>query len=91
MDMVGEFSSSVGCRLSLSDIGQAEVEDLDLVVGRQNDVRWFQVAMNDSLAVCRFHPLGDLMRDVEGLGSRNPSALASRRARSSPSTSSSTK
>ncbi len=48
-------------------LGEAEVEDLDLAVGRELDVGGLEVAVDDSLLVRRLERLGDLPRDGEGL------------------------
>ena len=46
--------------------GQAKIEHLDLTIGRQRDVRGFQIAVNDALLVCGFERFSNL----RGNGSR---------------------
>ncbi len=48
-------------------LGEAEVEDLDLAVGRELDVGGLEVAVDDALAVGLLERLGDLPRDGERL------------------------
>ena len=48
-------------------LGQAEVEDLDVVIRQDEHVVGFQVPMDDALLVRRGDPLGDLERIAEGL------------------------
>ena len=52
-------------------LGEAEIEDLDAVVGRELDVGRLQVAMDDPLLVRRVERLGDLRRDRQRFGDRN--------------------
>ena len=47
---------------------QPKIEHLHHAVGRDLDVRGFQIAMNDPLLVRRVERVGDLARDAEGLG-----------------------
>ncbi len=54
---------------------QAEVEDLDLVVCRDLDVRGFQIAMNDASLVRRLEGFGNLHGDAERCLHRNRAAL----------------
>ena len=56
-------------------LGEAEVEDLDLAVRRELDVRGLQVAVDDPLLVRRLEGLGDLAGDGEGLVERERAAL----------------
>ena len=60
--------------------GEAEVEDLDVAVLRQEDVLGLDVAVDDPLLVGRGEPLGDLPGDVEGppRGGTGPWAIAIR-------------
>jgi hypothetical protein len=55
-------------------LGEAEVEDLDLPVGGELDVRGLQVAVDDARAVRLLEGLRDLLRDLDGLvdGDRPP-------------------
>jgi len=46
---------------------EAEIQHLDLAVGRQLDVRRFQVAVDDALLVGFLQGLGDLLGDLDGL------------------------
>ena len=50
-----------------SDLGDPEIRDLHLAVGRDHDVRRLDVAMDDSLAVSVVERLGDLPDDVGDL------------------------
>ena len=43
--------------------GQAEVENLDLPLGRHLHVGWFQIPVNDALLVGSLQALGDLEGD----------------------------
>ena len=56
-------------------LGQAEVEDLHLAVGCELDVGGLEVAVDDALLVRLLEGLGDLLRDLEGLGDRDRPAL----------------
>jgi hypothetical protein len=53
--------------LARPGLGQAEVEDLDLALGRELDVGGLQIAVDDALVVGFLEGLGDLLRDLEGL------------------------
>jgi hypothetical protein len=44
---------------------QAEVENLQHTLGRNFEIRRFQIAVNDSPFVGRFEPRGDLARVVD--------------------------
>ena len=68
---------------------ETEVEDLDRAVGRELDVRGFQIAMDDAALVRGFERVGDLSRDRQRFVQRNrPCAMRS--ASVGPSTSSRT-
>ncbi len=56
-------------------LGEAEVEDLDLSVGRELHVGGLEVAVDDPLLVRGLERLGDLPRDGEGLVERERAAL----------------
>ena len=55
------------------ELGQAEVEDLDAVLRRDEDVRRLQVAMDDALLVGCAQPVRDLRAEVERAAQRQPS------------------
>src|SRR5262245_63003579 len=54
---------------------QAEVEDLDLALGRDADVRGLQVAVNDARFVRGLEAFGDLPAEVDRLVERQRAAL----------------
>ena len=56
--------------LHLDQLRKAEVQDLYRAVGRQLDVRRFQIPMDDALLVRRVQCLGDLTRNGQRLGHR---------------------
>ena len=56
-------------------LGQAEVQDLDVAVVRDEDVVGLQVAVDDALAVRGGEALGDLQRPVHGLPLRDGRAV----------------
>ena len=56
-------------------LGEAEVEDLDPAVVRDEDVVGLEVAVDDPLVVSGGKAAGDLQRVVEGLADRKRSAL----------------
>ena len=73
---VGEFwTSAAEAPDRVHRLGEAEVEDLDLPVGRELDVGGLEVAVDDPLLVRRLERLGDLPRDGEGLVERQRAAL----------------
>src|SRR6185503_13480286 len=43
---------------------ETEVEHFDRAVGRDLDVCWLEVSMNDALVMCSFERLGNLSSDV---------------------------
>jgi hypothetical protein len=43
---------------------QSEIQHLHRAIGRQLDIRRFQVAVNDAAFVRRFERIGDLLRDL---------------------------
>ena len=53
--------------LRLRQLGEAEVEDLDLAVVRDEHVLGLQVAVDDALLVGRRQPVRDLGADLDGL------------------------
>ena len=55
-------------RIALFDLGQAEVQDLDLAAGRQEDVGRLDVAMKDAFAMGRIQRIGCLHSQVQQLG-----------------------
>ena len=57
--------------LGLHEFREAEVEHLHDTVGRDLDVRRFQIAMNDPVFVRRFEGVADLTRDRQGFIQRN--------------------
>src|SRR5262249_50738123 len=56
-----------GGRLLLHELGEAEVQDLDAAVSRDEEVLGLQVPMNDALLVGRGEAGGDLETVVDGL------------------------
>ena len=58
----------VAGKRQLHRLGQAEVEDLDLALGRDLDVRGLQVPVDDALLVRHLERLGDLRRDAQRVG-----------------------
>ncbi len=64
--------------IGLPRLGEPEVEDLDLAVGRDHDVRRLQVAMDDPLGVGRLESVGDLQRDAQGLFERESTSPETR-------------
>ena len=56
-------------------LGNAEVEHLDLAVGRERDISGLQVAMDDPLLVRRVERIGQLSRHGHGLAHRQGAAL----------------
>jgi hypothetical protein len=49
----------------LFQLCQAEIQNLSLAVGRNKDVGWLDVAMNDALPMRRVQPTGNLNRNVQ--------------------------
>ena len=45
---------------------QPEIENLDLTLGRDDDVGGLQIPVNDAVLVCSFQRLGDLAGDLQG-------------------------
>ena len=58
--------------------GKTEVEDLDLAVGRQANVRGLQIAVNDAALVRGLESLGDLSADADDLVHRDRRACQPR-------------
>ena len=56
-------------------LGEAEIEDLDDAVRRQDHVFGLQVAVDDAPRVRGGEPLGDLAGDLEGLGEGRPASV----------------
>lgn len=50
---------------------ETEIEHFDVAVGANLDIRRLQIAMNDSVIVCRFEGLRDLGRDPNRFRERN--------------------
>ena len=73
----GEVRKGAGFFL-LRQLRQAEVEDLDPPVFRDEEVLGLQIAMHDSLLVCRAEAVGDLKRVVDGLLRREAASCQSR-------------
>ena len=78
--MVGE-SIAVADRRARSCRRQAEVEDLHVAVGGDEDVLRLQIAMDDAALVRGGEPLGDL-RALNSIALRTGSAPAASRSRS---------
>ena len=57
----------------MEELGEAEVEHLDLAVRRQLDIGRFQIAVTDAPLVRHFERFEDLLRDGEGLFRRHRS------------------
>ncbi len=70
-----EVSRRSGGGVTPESLGKAEVEHLDLAVGRDLDVRGLEVAVDDALLVRFPERLGDLPRKGERLVDGNRSAL----------------
>ena len=65
---LGEVDRRPACaQVAAPGLGEAEVEHLDLPVGRELHVRGLQVAVDDALGVGLLERLGDLLRDLERL------------------------
>src|SRR5687767_2722989 len=62
----------------MCQLGQTEVENLDAAVAADEDVLWFQIAMDDALFVGSSECVGDLPRVIDGL------PLRQRRAQRAP-------
>ena len=56
----------------LSDKGAAESPIAGFAAGRalKDDVRWFEIAVDDALGVCRFYGFANLQRDRDGFSDR---------------------
>ncbi len=48
--------------------GQAKIEDLDLAAGCHEEIRWFDIAMDDSLRMRGVQRVGNLCTDVQKPG-----------------------
>ena len=71
----GRRAAGTGVVVPAPRLGEAEVEHLDLSVGRQLHVRRLEVAVDDALLVRLFERLGDLPGDDDGLVRRQRPAL----------------
>jgi hypothetical protein len=71
----GEVGRGGGPRRRVHRLGEAEIEDLDLALGRELDVPGLEVPVDDSLLVSGLERLGDLAGDGEDLFEREGAAL----------------
>ena len=62
-------------------LGQAEVQHLHDAIGRDLDVRGFQIAMDDAPLVCRVERVSDLAGDGQRFMERKAAAAIERRLR----------
>jgi hypothetical protein len=63
--IVGELLGSIFLLLAVFHRGQAEIENLHHVTGRNQNVRGLQIAMHDSLLMRRFQRFGNLLRVIQ--------------------------
>ena len=64
--LCGRGQGAVVATRRLDELGEAEVDDLRMAVGRHHDVVWLQVAMHDAGLVRR----GEAVRDFDGYRKR---------------------
>ena len=48
------------------NLGQSEIQNFGVAAQGYKDVRWLDVAMNNTLSVCGFESIGNLDAQVEG-------------------------